>query len=851
MGMSSSQARLLSLTGRMHDIEYKAQKLEAQKLQMANESAYVYQKYENALNATTIQGATIGADGSTNFVDATLLVLEGNAINRLGKEIYLKDTKTDKIYVSRANADKFQLPEDGNPGTEIEFMDRLGLKSVVLGFEKVSNSDPIAKYTAIETEKGAITQREVPNFNPDWGYQTVTPKPIPADAVSVKSVADANGTFDVNKTYVINTENDLVALQNLTNKGVNTEGVHFILGGNLEMKGINWTGIGNTSANAFKGIFDGNGYRIKNLTGSAGLFTFVTGNSTATTDSKNGVDVTEKNGVIKNVILENVNVTRTGQNTGALIGQNNGGYVDNCYASGNISGASWTGGLIGYNIGGIVTSCTSNVNINKATNCTGGFIGHDTNGILEHCISTGTVNGTSSVGGLIGHEYANGKGFIYQCATTSDVNGSVNKGAFIGLIDSGCSAVVVGSQYSGASGLKPVGAGNVTNEGNDDSLTEGSSKIVTTTNINLPSLASVKSNIMMAIDKSKLTVPADFDKKLTTWLNQFYNEDTYTGGVLVEDSLKLASINDFLNKYLTSGSNSDIVNGIISDVNNNSLTNTKMYQDNYKTTKDYEYTGYASTGTGNATKVNSMTIGSTEDISNNLYTALRNAGHTELKYADDIQKVEDWVNAKFNVNTSAGKLALAELNNIIMNGDKEELEKIYSAINNNSNYTVPTDKKVYTDTVGTYNITVQDQDQTYQTGWDMTDPDIVEALKYYQVIKGGYIIVEDEQASSTEWLTNMINGGFAIFTQYDSEEKNLFETNIATNVSLQEVTDKTEIKKAEAEYEASMRKIDAKDKRYDVELAALENERNAIKTEMETLKTVIKDNVDRTFKLFG
>ena len=34
MGLAASQARLLSLTARMHDIEYKAQKLEAQKLQM-------------------------------------------------------------------------------------------------------------------------------------------------------------------------------------------------------------------------------------------------------------------------------------------------------------------------------------------------------------------------------------------------------------------------------------------------------------------------------------------------------------------------------------------------------------------------------------------------------------------------------------------------------------------------------------------------------------------------------------------------------------------------------------------------------------------------------------------------
>ncbi len=54
MGLSSSQARLLHLTGRMHQIEYKAQKLEAQKLQLANESSRVYEEYENALDSTKI-----------------------------------------------------------------------------------------------------------------------------------------------------------------------------------------------------------------------------------------------------------------------------------------------------------------------------------------------------------------------------------------------------------------------------------------------------------------------------------------------------------------------------------------------------------------------------------------------------------------------------------------------------------------------------------------------------------------------------------------------------------------------------------------------------------------------------
>ena len=71
MGMSSSQARLLNLTARMHQIEYKAAKVEAQKLQMANESARVYENYLEALDATKIQYKIMNGDGSIGFVDGT------------------------------------------------------------------------------------------------------------------------------------------------------------------------------------------------------------------------------------------------------------------------------------------------------------------------------------------------------------------------------------------------------------------------------------------------------------------------------------------------------------------------------------------------------------------------------------------------------------------------------------------------------------------------------------------------------------------------------------------------------------------------------------------------------------
>lgn len=52
MGMSSSQARLLTLTARQHSIEYKAQKIQAEKLRLANDSDRIYNEYLDALDAT-------------------------------------------------------------------------------------------------------------------------------------------------------------------------------------------------------------------------------------------------------------------------------------------------------------------------------------------------------------------------------------------------------------------------------------------------------------------------------------------------------------------------------------------------------------------------------------------------------------------------------------------------------------------------------------------------------------------------------------------------------------------------------------------------------------------------------
>ena len=75
------------------------------------------------------------------------------------------------------------------------------------------------------------------------------------------------------------------------------------------------------------------------------------------------------------------------------------------------------------------------------------------------------------------------------------------------------------------------------------------------------------------------------------------------------------------------------------------------------------------------------------------------------------------------------------------------------------------------------------------------------------------------------------------------------DSNIAYNN--ESSVDSRALKKAEAEYEYAMKKIDKKDKQYDMDLNRLETERSALTTEYDSVKQVIKDNIERTFKIFS
>ena len=107
-----------------------------------------------------------------------------------------------------------------------------------------------------------------------------------------------------------------------------------------------------------------------------------------------------------------------------------------------------------------------------------------------------------------------------------------------------------------------------------------------------------------------------------------------------------------------------------------------------------------------------------------------------------------------------------------------------------------------------------------------------------------------------EWLTNMLANGEVLLHKYDSEAGDdgkgaWMEVAVSTDNMLQEIADEKELKKAEAVYEAETSRINRKDTQYDTLLSQTETERNAIKTEMDSLKQVRNDNIDKTFKLFS
>ncbi len=221
-----------------------------------------------------------------------------------------------------------------------------------------------------------------------------------------------------------------------------------------------WQPVGNSSSAAFKGIFDGNGKTISGLwinRGSndyVGLFGYtskatvknltIVANTIAGKDNVGGISGYSDNSTFNNVsfsgkiqgasnvggtiggsgdnltmtdISATVEVSASGDYVGGLIGKNDAPdnlTVSGCHVnSSKISGNNYVGGACGGNVGGhigtnSISSCYIYADVTGKERV-GGICGFSDSGNygyhtvnLNNCGFVGNVNGTTSVGGLVG-----------------------------------------------------------------------------------------------------------------------------------------------------------------------------------------------------------------------------------------------------------------------------------------------------------------------------------------------------------------------------------------------------------------------------------------------------------------
>ena len=202
---------------------------------------------------------------------------------------------------------------------------------------------------------------------------------------SIKFAISTNISADSNIVYEISTSSDLQNFSSLVNGGAGS--LNGKLTTNIDMNGVTgWTPIGQDQKD-YKGHFDGQGYRILNLT------------------------------------------TSTGYNNQALFGQAVGGaIIENVIidASCTIQGAKWVAGILGHvwGDGVIVRNCGNEANVNGTGDTCAGIVGCSEKIVyISNCYNTGNITGSKWNAGICGW-MGNESSTIKNCYSTGTVSGS-------------------------------------------------------------------------------------------------------------------------------------------------------------------------------------------------------------------------------------------------------------------------------------------------------------------------------------------------------------------------------------------------------------------------------------------
>ena len=201
--------------------------------------------------------------------------------------------------------------------------------------------------------------------------------------------AEANEaySYDSNtKTITIYSGEGLKVAADVVNSG-DTD-LNIILDNDIDLSDIDWTPIG-TESRPYTGTFDGGTYTITGLTVNQ------------TRNYVGLIGCIGSNGTVKNVKLENVNITGDGYFVGGVAGTNY-GTIENCSVDGTLTNnRHYLGGVVGNNYGSII-GCSSSGTITGTSPNVGGIGGQSVGGTIMACYSVANIKGRSSSGGVLG-----------------------------------------------------------------------------------------------------------------------------------------------------------------------------------------------------------------------------------------------------------------------------------------------------------------------------------------------------------------------------------------------------------------------------------------------------------------
>lgn len=251
------------------------------------------------------------------------------------------------------------------------------------------------------------------------GTLTVSAEPV-TRKMNWSSLADTSWYSGDRAEYEIQSPKQLAGLALLVNSGTDFSGVTLRLTQDISLANTDgtkavreWSAIGSGSANAFKGIFDGNGHIVSEMTAVSG-------------GSYSGLFGYCRGAVIRNVTVKG---SSTAQGSAA--------------------------GIAGHLNGGVVTGCTSRVQVTSTGQYAAGIASGISDGAtISKCVNYGDISGTSSVAGIAGG----------SAQMTDQISDCVNYGAISGSSSlSGGTGGVVG--ILGGSVIRCANYGKVMGKG--------------------------------------------------------------------------------------------------------------------------------------------------------------------------------------------------------------------------------------------------------------------------------------------------------------------------------------------------------------------------------------------------